>query len=272
MFKFNLSLEAIHYLLKGNEQVSFDNDTKTMFQEVFYGSSDYNTFRDLYYSFVQDEIFKLFPEIPMILEATPHMGYKQKECFVYEPIPQLPRGKNILLDGYFQAKEYVSETMRPSWNCIQDSLGLLKKWNLETQEQRNKTVFVHVRLGDFKHHANHFVNLRMYFLRAMATFTLDTKFLVFSEEPEYAKSCSHFDERCIFVQESDELNTLFLMSNCHRGAVTANSTFSWWGAFFARQSCGSPDKFVACMPSQWMVTHNTPTDGVYPSWATIVAV
>jgi len=62
MFKFNLSLEAIHYLLKDNTQVSFNNDTKTMFQEVFYGSPDYGAFRDLYYRFVQAEIFKLFPE------------------------------------------------------------------------------------------------------------------------------------------------------------------------------------------------------------------
>ena len=217
-------------------------------------------------------MFKLFPDIPRVFNAKPDFTFKQKECFLDEPGPQIPRGKSVVFEGFFQVKDYLPKRLTPSWNCIKQPEDLLVKWQLDTEEKRNKTVFVHVRLGDFKTHPHHFVNLSSYFVRAMAKYPSDTRFLVFSEEPDDANNYSDFDNRCIFVKEADELRTLFLMSHCHRGAITANSTFSWWGAYFARQSCPDINVFRVCMPSQWMVTHNTPTCGIYPIWATIIEI
>ncbi len=48
----------------------------------------------------------------------------------------------------------------------------------------------------------------------------------------------------------DELHTLAIMASCLAGAVCANSTFSWWGAFLGAHSAGSP----VFVPKQWIAS------------------
>lgn len=59
---FPLSLEALHKFSELRSPVTFENDTKTLFQRHFYESSLYTEFRNVYYSFVLNEISKLFPD------------------------------------------------------------------------------------------------------------------------------------------------------------------------------------------------------------------
>jgi hypothetical protein len=69
---FPLSLEAIHTIQPSSEQVTFANDTKTFFHSTFYNSEHYNSIRDLYYQFVKDNIFKLFPdETSLVIQKDP---------------------------------------------------------------------------------------------------------------------------------------------------------------------------------------------------------
>ena len=104
----------------------------------------------------------------------------------------------------------------------------------------------------------------------MAAFPEDTRFLIFSDEPDEARGLpvfhTDFNDRCVFVDEKDEYKSLYLMSLCS-GAITANSTFSWWGAYFARQ--GKED-FKTYMPGKWMASCTEPTDAIYPAWAIIL--
>jgi hypothetical protein len=72
IFKINTSLEELHLINTENNQVTFENDTKTVYQKQFYNSELYDTFRDLYYSFVKNEIGKLFPnEEYLIIQKDP---------------------------------------------------------------------------------------------------------------------------------------------------------------------------------------------------------
>ena len=72
IFQFNQSLEAIHSIQKDNAQITFNNDTKTVFQDIFYKSPQYSEFRDLYYTFVKNEIFKIFPgETSLVVQKDP---------------------------------------------------------------------------------------------------------------------------------------------------------------------------------------------------------
>jgi hypothetical protein len=52
------------------------------------------------------------------------------------------------------------------------------------------------------------------------------------------------------------------MANC-AGAICANSSLSWLGAFFQKRAKG-----MVYMPSKWI--NGKTTDDLYPSWATIV--
>jgi len=62
IFNFNTSLEEIYKLNTNSIQLTFNNDTKTIYQKQFYNSEYYEEFRNLYYSFIINEIFPLFPE------------------------------------------------------------------------------------------------------------------------------------------------------------------------------------------------------------------
>lgn len=72
IFKINYSPEAIHRLCETAPQTTFDEDTKTFFQRTFYSSAEYDSFRDLYYEFVRENIAPLFPgETALVVQKDP---------------------------------------------------------------------------------------------------------------------------------------------------------------------------------------------------------
>jgi hypothetical protein len=220
-------------------------------------------------------IFKMFPKVEKVWSASPELAIEQKSVFQYEPMPTMPPARKVLLKGMWQAAEYVSDSFKASWDAVAEKDTLLKRWHLETTQQRAKTAFIHIRLGDFKILPHHQVNLLSYIAVSMERFAEDTRFLVFSDTMEEAKNYSVFNDRCVFVNELDEYHALFLMSRCQAGAITANSTFSWWGAFFGRQAALEEGlEYRAYMPSKWMAEGGPPesSNPIYPPWATVVSV
>jgi len=219
-----------------------------------------------------DTIFKLFPTIEKVWKAEPLLSIEQDGCFKYTPFPTVSPADRVLLRGFWQSAEYVSDDFKPCWDSV-DTKPLLERWSLTTDLQKQKTAFLHVRLGDYMILPHHQVNLLSYYVKAMANFPDDTRFLVFSDEIEKAKTLPVFHDRCVFVDEASELNTLYLMSSCHAGAITANSSFSWWGAFFGRQAAETL-KVVShrvYMPSPWMAQCDESTNPIYPPWATVIS-
>ena len=187
----------------------------------------------------------------------------------------VPPASKVLLKGFWQAADYIPGRLEPSWDLVEGHTDIQARLNLTSSEQRSKTAFLHVRLGDFCILPHHQVNLLAYYVRAMERFPSDTRFLVFSDTQDIAKSYGIFKDRCVFVDEPREYSTLYIMSLCHAGAITANSTFSWWGAYFGRQSAldSACSDYLACMPSRWMAGQPgqpETTSAIYPNWATIV--
>jgi len=217
-----------------------------------------------------ETLFRLFPSIERLWKAEALLSIDQEGVFTEPPLPSEAPAQTVLLKGMWQAASFVLDTFTPTWT---ENPELLERWCLTSEEQRANTVFLHVRLGDYKVLPHHQVNLLGYFVRAMELFP-NKRFLIFSDSIEEVKTYSIFSSYpCVFVDETDEYNTLYLMSKCG-GAITANSTFSWWGAFFARQQAKAMKEprgpFKACMPDTWFVTYSEPTDTIYPPWATVL--
>lgn len=213
-----------------------------------------------------ETIFKLFPSIERLWKAEAQVSIDQEGVFEETLLPSEAPAQTVLLKGMWQAASFVLDDFRPTWV---ENPELLERWCLTSEEQRANTVFLHVRLGDYKILPHHQVNLLAYFVRAMDMFP-NVRFLIFSDSLEEVKTYSIFSSgACVFVDEPDEYNTLYLMSKCG-GAITANSTFSWWGAFFARQQ--AKGDFKACMPDKWFETYSESTDTIYPPWATVIPV
>lgn len=228
-----------------------------------------------------ESLFKLFPQTPILVQEEPALMIPEPNghVFTYSPFNPDRIGANVVIDGYRQTEKYfpalgVKAALEHAVPLSRQQ-ELLQKYGLETQTQKESTCFLHIRLGDYKILPHHQMNLGSYLQNAANEFPNGTRFLVFSDEAlefqstleDFVKAVGH---QPVVVTEKDELENLYLMSQCWKGAIVANSTFSWWGAYFARQRCSNPKDFKACYPTMWGSGLPLARD-VIPSWGTKIA-
>lgn len=221
-----------------------------------------------------DNIFKLFPTIPLLTEDQSHISLPEPQgnVFSYTPFQTDPVRANLVVDGWRQSARYFpAEGVRAA---LESTLSLdrqdvlRKKYNLS--ENRETTCFLHIRLGDYKILPHHQIDIGSYALKASKEFPPSTRFLVFSDEAKEHKAMLEAFTKAlgfipVIIEEEDELENLYLMSQCWGGAIVANSTFSWWGAYFARQRCPNPLLYKACYPTVWGAGLPQARD-IIPSW------
>ncbi len=226
-----------------------------------------------------DNIFRLFPSISLKTEDEPALNLFEPNghVFTYTPFQADPIASNVVVDGWRQTEKYFPSQgvhAQLEQTISRERLEELRKaYNLDTE--RVTTAFVHVRLGDYKILPHHQMDIGAYLAKATQQFPPQTRFLVFSDEAaqykdvleQTIKALGHVP---VVVTEEDELESLFLMSQCWKGAVVANSTFSWWGAYFARQRCPTPHQFIACFPAVWG-QGLPPARDIVPSWGIRIA-
>ena len=139
------------------------------------------------------------------------------------------------------------------------------------------TVSIHFRRGDYLAPEFSFCILdNDYYLKAIKENFLpikDYNFIVFSNDIEYSKSVLEGDNIWFIEPKghiqstSSEKEDLALMSLCDHH-ITANSSYSWWGAFL----CKNPNKKIIC-PTNWLKSTHPSSwmNGNYypPSWINI---
>jgi len=185
----------------------------------------------------------------------------------YSPLPKYIEGQNILLYGYFQSPKYFQE----------DENQIMRLMRIEEQKEAIKeefagyfnpgkshienihTISMHFRMGDYKGNACHPVLSYDYYEKALNLIIglvptgLPIRVLYFCEKEDniivegiialLRENCHIKD----FMKVGDEVadwKQMLLMSLCD-SHIIANSTFSWWGAYFG--SRGS----MTCYPRTW---------------------
>lgn len=213
--------------------------------------------------------------------------YKEP-CFEYK---QIPMTKNeIILSGYFQSYKYFKN----NYEKIIDILGIRNKQQDIYQEhvslfQNKKTIAMHFRFGDYLNLQNfHCIKTPDYYV--LAVLEIEKQLLYRNEninqyqilyfvEPGFQRFVDDF-LRIIcnntalkissFVKVSDDIEDwkqLLIMSCCDH-FIIANSTFSWFGAYFC-------DKYakIVCRPGIWFGPANASkniNDLCPENWITIM--
>jgi hypothetical protein len=178
---------------------------------------------------------------------------------------------DCLIYGYFQSYKYFQENYEMICRIIElekmkDSL--LLKLNLNDEYLKN-CISMHFRLGDYKklpqYHPVMPYNYYLNSLRLIKNTTSSRRYTILylcedDDIDEVLKTISRLKEEFpdyIFIRGENTLEDweqMLLMSCCHHNII-ANSSFSWWGAYFNSR----PDKIV-CYPPIWFgpaANHNT---------------
>jgi len=148
---------------------------------------------------------------------------------------------NAMLQGYFQSRKYFDD-IKP---FIIDHLTLSPKDQkylqvshkiIRENAKNRKCIFIHIRRQDYLKYSNVHYNIPMeWYLSAIEEHKqlYDCYFVVFSDD---IKFCKEFFSQYIcksdiyFVNGNKDYIELMLMSEMD-GAIIANSSFSWWGAY-----------------------------------------
>jgi hypothetical protein len=201
---------------------------------------------------------------PFLVDVLPEPIYCIKERdFTYTEIPIYEIvNRNIMLYGYFQSHKYFQENY--STICKLIGIGKMKDALLQklglSHDFFKHTISMHFRLGDYKK-IQEFHPLATYtfyeksldYIKTLYPNTIFT-IMFFCEDEDIEevmikinKLQNIFPEYNFIRGEKDlaDWEQMLLMSCCHHNII-ANSTFSWWGAYFNDWQ----DKTV-CYPSVW---------------------
>jgi hypothetical protein len=206
--------------------------------------------------------------------------YRERSLFKYDKVPSITQ--NFKLFGYYQSYKYFE-------NNYENIIKLIK---LEERKQiikekyinyfSNKTpISLHFRIGDYvKNLAMHPVLPIEYYIKSInylktniGDLERNNYILIFAEFKDKEKIEKHIQrinhefpnlEILICDYNIEDWEQLLLMSLCQHNII-ANSSFSWWGAYFNNNS----DKCI-CYPNIWNGSTNEVEDLFPKNWNKII--
>ena len=185
--------------------------------------------------------------------------------FHYSELPVIQSTDNVSLSGYFQSQKYFIENKTYIYDIIglqekKDSVSEIYK-QLFSQYDKDIKISLHFRIGDYINlqHCHPITSLSYY----IDSISYIKKNLNTEQEVCVLYFCENSDESMVddnitilksiypdlkFVRcPGDVLDwqQMLLMSMCDHHII-ANSTFSWWGAFF-----DDKENKIVCYPERW---------------------
>jgi hypothetical protein len=264
---------AISYSLKNNYKVIFPYSetlntgrSRNTYWDSLLKNFEVLTTKNSFHRITNDQLFSF--------EVFREMGFE------YKDIPNT--GKNVLLYGYFQSYKYFEKSTKLIFSLLD-----LKKHHKNIKEKYanlfndSHTISMHFRLGDYKN-LQHFHPIMDYeYYRNSLNLIVqhrqnieNIKVLYFCEEEDNNEVLQKIIYLQLeyplveFVKVDDTIvdwEQMLLMSCCDDNII-ANSSFSWWGAFFNRK-----DEKIVCYPSKWFGPANqVNTNDLFPeTWIKI---
>jgi hypothetical protein len=168
----------------------------------------------------------------------------------------------MILQSYFQYykpfKLYEEKIQQLLLNGLESFISKVK--NIYDFDD---SAFIHVRRGDYLHFSDrHFIQPIEYYVQCFQKLhelkpNIKIIYLI-SDDILWLKknksSFSELDKKLSFeiIETKNELEALSIMTLCKEGAICANSTFSWWGAYLGAYKYRNP----VFAPKKWYSTKN----------------
>lgn len=261
--------------------IAYSLDNKFPFKFLYSKMIPSITPRESYWdTFLKSLKFFTINQIPNGIKIVSHSKFE------YETMPVVNgKTENICFDGYFQSYKYFNHQKENIYRLIQlepQRKKVLAKYRFENM---SNTISLHFRLGDYKHlghthpimSVNYYIDALTYILSKATTQKFNVLYFCEKEDNEYVQKAyiepiSNIFYSVTFQKVNDEMadwEQVLLMSHCNHNVI-ANSSFSWFGAYF-----NTNKKHVVCYPSVWFAgeaaTNNSTADMFPPSWIKIKA-
>ncbi|MCK9351778.1 MAG: alpha-1,2-fucosyltransferase [Candidatus Pacebacteria bacterium] len=179
----------------------------------------------------------------------------------------LSTNDSLFLNGYWQSPKYFEDIE----DILRKDFTLKKPQGEKYDEMLRKitmgnSVSLHVRRGDYLAEKNVSVYTECspeYYKKAIQyvkEINEDIHLFIFSDDTDWVKENLKIDLPATYVsaEHFTDYQELTLMSAC-RHNITANSTFSWWGAWLNK----NPEKIVIT-PGKWLVTDSNYENDLLP--------
>jgi hypothetical protein len=197
-------------------------------------------------SFKNDKLRKY--ELENLELNIPKLNYRQRLNSLFMPVikdkqlgfdPSIyENNSSIILDGYWQSPKYFNSIKSDIKNILFVKKDLHRLFSIKKDQI---IVSIHIRRGDYVN-SNIIFNkfelcTKKYYENAIVTIEksligYDLHFLIFSDDVSYSRNLFEDQKKYTVIDQNKEspLYDLNLMANCSHN-ITANSTFSWWGAW-----------------------------------------
>ena len=208
------------------------------------------------------EIHKWFdvnlPSSPWFVNAITAIGYFVKKVFKNDSFMDLDsrnflNERALILNAYKYNKKYI-----PTHNwinfCIEEESLSTENREILHKIRASNSIFIHIRRGDFLSEKNKALYANIctlnYYKKALQhiqEMRLNATYYIFSDDMGWTKRNLPLDNAFYIdwnINENSPLD-LYLMSNC-KGAIMANSTFSYWGALLGIK------KNIVIYPRKWI--------------------
>jgi len=200
--------------------------------------------------------------------------------FIYNRIPSI--NEDFKLRGYYQSYKYFDGQFATICNMINlDNQKVLVKEKYKQYFNNKKIICIHFRIGDYvKNQTMHPILNSDYYIKSITylnsqlTDLSNYEILYFGEQADntliesfITEIKTEFKNKYTIIDFAiPDFEQLLLMSLCSHNII-ANSTFSWWGAYF-----NTTTNKIVCYPSLWFGKHcNINTKDLFPNdWIKII--
>ena len=253
--------------------VSIELKDKFMFPNNLYGGTRTRTYWNTLLKELKSSVM-MKPSNSLKLPVYKEVGFKYNKIQLSSDM--VKRNGGVLLYGYYQSYKYFENKyekiakyikLDEQRKVIRDTYFVDNNLDIIPTNPENNIISLHFRMGDYKklsdyhpimdteyyiksiglilnkikynNDANRRVTILYFYEKEDAADVLTKIELIKKEYPFIEFKCADSDSRM------EDWQQILLMSCCQHNII-ANSSFSWWGAYFNN----NPQKIV-CYPDKW---------------------